>query len=126
MTVKDLKDLLKERKLKAYGNKDALIARLMEPLPLSLGDNEIASPEGFPATARWSILQPNAQPVNFRHGRFRNPTQMQIELMETIRYDYDVKYDREEFVEKSNVFTFDRHGLIKLSPDGKPVLEEVV
>ena len=37
-----------------------------------------------------------------------------------------MKYDREEFVEKSNVFTFDRHGSIKLSPDGKPVLEEVV
>ena len=52
MTVKDLKDLLKERKLKAYGNKDALIARLMEPSPPSLGDSEIASPEGFPTTAR--------------------------------------------------------------------------
>ena len=37
---------------------------------------------------------------------------MQIELMETIRYDYDVKYDREEFVEKSNMFTFDRHDLM--------------
>ena len=66
--MKDLKELPKERKLKVYG-KDALIARLMEPSPPSLGDNEVVAPEGFPTTARWFTLQPNAEPVNFRSGR---------------------------------------------------------
>ena len=64
-TVKDLKELLKERKLKLYGNKDTLIARLMEPPPPSLRDDEAVTPEGFPATTRWFTLQPKAEPVNF-------------------------------------------------------------
>ena len=37
-----------------------------------------------------------------------------------------MEYVRDEFVEKSSVFIFDRHGSIKLSRDGKPVLEKVV
>ena len=124
-TVKDLKDLLKERNLKVNGNKVALIARLMSPPPPSSSENEVEAPEGFPETARWLTLKQNAEPVNFCSGRFKNPTQMQIEN-ETPKYDYNIKLLREEFVEKSSVFSFDRHGAIKLSRDGKPVLEEAV
>ena len=42
------------------------------------------------------------------------------------RYDYDVQLTRECFAEKSSVFKFDRHGSIKLSRDGTPLLEDAV
>ena len=39
------------------------------------------------------------------------------------KLDYAEQYHREEYSEKSGIFTFDCHDTIKLTHDGTPVLE---
>ena len=42
------------------------------------------------------------------------------------KFDYAEQYDREEYAEKSDIFTFDRQGAIKLTHDGTHILKEAV
>ena len=42
------------------------------------------------------------------------------------RFNHAEQYDREEYAEKSNVFTFDHQDVSKLTYAGTPVLEEAV
>ena len=42
------------------------------------------------------------------------------------KFDYAEQYDREEYAEKSDIFTIDRQGAIKLTHDGTHILKESV
>ena len=71
------------------------------------------------------MIEQLSEPVKFPTSQFRNPTQMNI-AANNDRFDYEVQLTRECFAEKSSVFKFDRHGSIKLSRDGTPLLEDVI
>lgn len=90
-----------------------------------LGHNELKAPEGFPATSRWKKLIAQLEPVNVAPSRFRNPTQMDI-TTPVKKYDYAEQWNRNEYEEMNDVFTFDRQGAIKLTHDGSHVVEKAV
>ena len=71
------------------------------------------------------MIEQLPEPVKLPPSKFWNPTQMNV-ATNNDRYDYDVQLTRECFAEKSSVFKFDRHGSIKLSRDGTPLLEDAV
>ena len=128
MKVSELKALLTERRLRTAGLKNALVHRLSESYKSTatpLGENELQAPEGFPATSRWKQLIAETEPVNLPPSRFRNPTQMDV-TTPTKKYDYAEEWNRNEYEEMNDVFTFDRQGSIKLTRDGSPMVEKAV
>ena len=114
-----------KRRLRTTGLKNALVHRHSESSKSKaslLCHNKLQAPEGFPATSRWKQLIAQFEPVNVAPPRFRNPTQMNISTP-VKKYDYVERWNRNEYDEMNDVFTFDRQDSIELTHDGSPVVE---